>query len=94
MLVNEQNYINEEYFQNSIKKYSRSIVKPIASYKRDIENYSLEEQKLESEEELLGDGIRVESKQFYKLIQMSTRNDVFDPTSFGGFQIQMSLNVV
>ena len=42
----------------------------------------------------MGDGFRSKELDFIKLIQTNTYNDGFNPLSFGGFQIQMSLNKV
>ena len=49
---------------------------------------------LESEERWLGDGFFPRQEEFFNLILLDEYNDGLDPKSFGGIQIQMSLNTV
>ena len=66
----------------------------ISSKTREIQNYAFEYNSLESEEVYLGEGMRVEEKNWFKLIKSTTFNDGFYPDSYGGFQIQMSLDTI
>ena len=85
MLANEQTYLNEQYEDNHIQKRTLATVRTFSRYTRDIQNYALEKNSLESEETYTGDGITVKSASFYRLIKSSNFNDGFFATSFGGF---------
>ena len=94
MLANEQAYLNEQYEDNHIQKRTLATVRTLNRYTKDIQNYALEKNSLESEETYTGDGIIVKSASFYRLTKSASYNDGFFNTSFGGFQIEMSLNEI
>ena len=54
----------------------------------------IEQRYLESEEVYLGDGFRVNEASFFSVYPGISFNDGIDPTSFGGYQIEMSFNRV
>ena len=68
-------------------------MRTFSRYTRDIQNYALEKNSLSSEERYEGVGEGNEAS-FYRLTKSANYNDGFFATSFGGFQIEMSLNVV
>ena len=49
---------------------------------------------MESEERWLGDGFFPKEEEFFNLIKLDEYNDGLYPNSFGGVQMQMSLNTV
>ena len=67
-------------------------MKPISHSSKTMQEYSIEQHFLSSEETYLGDGLRERSGDFYKLIEAKYYNDYLGSISVGGFSIQMSLD--
>ena len=87
LLKNEQTYIHEKYGENSIQKYSISTVKAISHSTKTLQEYSIEQHFLSSEETYLGDGFRERQGDFFKLIEAKSYNDNLGSMSVGGFSI-------
>ena len=64
------------------------------SNSRRIKEYAFEKNFLESEERWLGDGFNPRKEEFFNLIELDEYNDGRYNDSFGGVQVQMSLNTV
>ena len=94
LLSNYQKYSNEDYGPKTIQNVSFAELNPITSNSRQIKSMRIEKRFLESEEVFLGDGFRVKEASFFNLKPSISYNDGSDPTSFGGYAIEMSLDHV
>ena len=83
-----------KYTDKVVKKLSRMTQVTFDSNSRKIKEFEFEKHFLESEERWLGDGFYPREEEFFSLSKLDEYNDGLHPNSFGGVQIQMSLNTV
>ena len=94
MVYNDQAYNSELYGDKSISKRSNALKVNLSSRSNEILAYAFQQHHLESEERYLGDGFLPYQTQFHTFIEGTKTIDGFSEGSYGGFQIEMSLDEV